>query len=174
MSPGRIVPDVKPRSRPRIQLRVSNRAIAGVALPLAVVVLVPVVLVAGLIVGIPKSGGSPPTSGTPSRSFVSIYFTPCLGVSAPGIFALRSAAVAGNVPLTTCKLLPSGTLYFWAIVTGGASPLVYFWDFGDASGPGFGQSLYHTYPACGHYVVTVEALTPTGALSNSTGLWSCL
>jgi hypothetical protein len=156
---------VMPQPRPRVRFRRSDRALAGAALPLAILVLVPVVLVAGLVAAVPSKGGSAPSSGGVSGTSVSI--------------SVRVVCVptAGSVSiLVPC---PSGVgWHFSATTTGGIPPYVYLWSFGDGSAPAVGQSVDHIFPnhtvsGCQLYTVTVWVLDPAGAGSNTTALRGC-
>jgi hypothetical protein len=148
--------------RPQARFRRSDRALAGAVLPLAVLVLAPIVLVAGLIAAVPSKGGSAPSSGGFSGTSVTISERRDCGPVAPP-------------PAPEDLVCPlSVTWHFSAVATGGIPPYDYLWSFGDGSGPGYGQSLDHTFPAgCEVYTVTVVAIDLAGAGSNSTAVRAC-
>jgi hypothetical protein len=138
-------------------------------LPLALLVLVPIVLVAGLVAAVPSKGGSAPYSGGFSGTSVSISARiACL--PSPGPLSVLSACLYGIA------------WHFSATATGGIPPYAYLWSFGDGSGPGFGQSVTHTFPTpnqlfpggCVRYTVTVWALGVASTASNTTAIGGCV
>jgi len=147
------------------RLRRDGRGIAGLSIPLVILVVLPVAVVAGVFVGLPTGGAPTPTEGASAISVTIRVSFLCL---APEV----SASVS---PPSVCALAPN-TLHFLAEVTGAGPPYLVVWDFGDGSGPAFGQSLNHTFPSDGcttPYPVTVDALTTLGSASNSTSVRIC-
>jgi PKD repeat protein len=124
-------------------------------------VLVPIVLLAGLVAAVPSKGGSAPSSGGVSGTSVEI---------ARRLMCLPVADLASGS--TACTA--GATWQFAASATGGISPYVYLWSFGDGSGPGYGQTVDHVFPGCGPYLVTVVAIGLAGTGSNSTSVRNCL
>jgi hypothetical protein len=146
--------------RPRTRFRPARRGIVGATIPLVALVLIPSAMVAGLVLGSPPTGGSGPTSGVTSGVSVSITALPaCL-------------LVPSGVVHDLC-LAPPGTLRLAAVVSGGAPPYVYVWSFGDGTSPGVGQTLLHTFPGCGAYVVGVVVFSAAGTGSDSTTVHAC-
>ena len=92
--------------------------------------IVPAGLAAGLVLAVPPTGGTVPTSGGGNGITVSITpeYPPCLA--------------------SPCVI----TLY--AEVRGGEPPYVYVWTLGDGSAA-FGQGVSHSFPTCGVYPVSV-------------------
>ena len=145
--------------RPGVRLRHASLGATATVIPLAALVLIPTVLVAGLLVGIPPSGGSLPGISGGGGISVTIRASICLNVNPirPGVFCDQE-------PLT---------LVLGAQATGGGSPYTFLWSFGDGSPPAIGQVLDHTFPDCRDYTVTVVALDQMGMGSNSTALTAC-
>ncbi len=151
-----------PRSR-RFAAR-RDRAVAPPLLPLAVLVIVPAVIAAGLLVGIPPSSGSTSNyRGAGSVSVSILFFHPgeCIVPPPPPLF---EGAFLG----TSCLSVTT-----FAMVHGGVPPYNFAWNFGDGTGPVFGQSANHTYGHCGVYDVTAQVFSFQGVASNSTTVFVC-
>jgi len=152
---------VTPQPRPRVRSLRSNRALAAPVLPLAVLVLVPIVLLAGLVAAVPSKGGAAPHSGGVSGTSVEITRR---------LMCLPVADLASGSTVCTA----GSSWQFAASATGGLPPYVYLWSFGDGSGPGYGQTVDHVFPGCGPYAVTVVVIDLAGTGSNITTVRNCV
>ena len=145
--------------RSRTRYRHGRIGAVGTAIPLAALVLVPAVVLVGLAISVHPSGA--PGSGTSGAGglTVAISWSRCLNFY-------------DVVPQIVCHTQPL-TVGLSAVVTGGAPPYFFVWNFGDGSSPAFGQIVHHAFPACGLYTVSVLVLSQAGVGSNSTTANGC-
>ena len=145
--------------RSRIRFRHARYGAISALIPFAALVIIPAAVVAGLAVAVPPGGTSAQGTGGGGGISVAIRWSVCLGFY----------AVVPGIP---CATQPD-TLSFTAVLTGGAPPYMFLWNFGDGSGPALGQIVHHTFPACSSYTVGVVVLSQSGGASNSTTVASC-
>ncbi len=139
-----------------------DRAVAPPLLPLAVLVLVPAVIAAGVIVGIPPANGASSNfKGAGPVSVSILFFHPGQCILPPPLF---ERAILG----TDCLSVTT-----FAAVHGGVPPYSFAWNFGDGTGSVFGQTANHTYAHCGVYEVTAQVFSFQGGASNATTVFVC-
>jgi len=145
--------------RSHVRFRHARSGAIGALIPFAALVIVPAAVVAGLAVAVHPGGTSAQGTGGGSGISVAIRWSACLA-----FFETVSAIPCAGQP---------HTLGFTAVVTGGAPPYFFLWNFGDGSAPALGQIVHHTFPLCSSYMVAVMVLSQSGAASNSTTVTGC-
>jgi len=97
-----------------------------------------------------------------TSGYLPTYTPACAITLVVGAHALSASASAvpteGYIPLF---------VQFTGLASGGSSPYLYFWDFGDGSLPSIEQSPSHTYENGGSYKATLTVVDSAGNIATS-------